>query len=104
MTEIGCLVTVPSKMATDFVSPVLPRPLRAILLGAATEGWFAASDEERRERVLPRFKEMLAEWAEMGTRCLATLDDDLMTVGEPGRLTSPGTCSSRSRTSRRSSQ
>jgi hypothetical protein len=71
-------------MAVDFVPPEVPKPYRVILLGAATQGWFQASDEERREKVLPRFKEMIEEWREMGAKALATVDDDLFMVGEPG--------------------
>lgn len=71
-------------MAVDFVPPEVPKPYRVILLGAATQGWFQASDEERREKVLPRFKEMIEEWRDMGAKALATLDDDLFMVGEPG--------------------
>lgn len=71
-------------MAVDFVAPEVPKPYRAILLGAATSGWFEATDQERREKVLPRFREMLEEWKGMGARVLATLDDDLFMVGQPG--------------------
>lgn len=71
-------------MAVDFVPPEVPKPYRVILLGAATQGWFQASDKERREKVLPRFKEMIEEWRDMGAKALATLDDDLFMVGEPG--------------------
>jgi hypothetical protein len=71
-------------MATDFVVPEVTKPYRVILLGAATVGWFSASDEERREKVLPRFKEMIEEWRAMGAKVLATIDDDLFMVGEPG--------------------
>jgi hypothetical protein len=71
-------------MAVDFVAPEVPKPYRIILLGAATAGWFGASDEERREKVLPRFKEMIEEWRQLGAKVLATIDDDLFMVGEPG--------------------
>jgi hypothetical protein len=71
-------------MSTEFVAPTMPNPLRVLLLGAATQGWFSVSDEERREQVLPRFKEVISEWHKLGARTLATLDDDLFMVGEPG--------------------
>jgi hypothetical protein len=70
-------------MAVEFVAPEIPRPLRVILLGASTQGWFQASDEERREKILPRFREMIGEWEGLGAKVLATLDDDLFMVGEP---------------------
>ncbi|WP_293856829.1 hypothetical protein [uncultured Alsobacter sp.] len=71
-------------MAVEFQVPKVPTPLRAVLLGAATQGWFNASDEERRQQVLPRFKQMIQEWSDMGAKVLATVDDDLFMVGEPG--------------------
>ena len=70
-------------MAVELPPPNVPDPLRAILLGAATQGWFQASDEERREKVLPRFRDILAEWEALGAKVLATLDDDLFMIGEP---------------------
>lgn len=71
-------------MAVDFVSPVMPSPLRVLLLGAATSAYYESSDEDRRERILPRFKELTAEWQALGARVLATMDDDLFMVGQPG--------------------
>lgn len=71
-------------MAVDFVVPTVPKPHRVILLGAAMQGWFQATDEERREKVLPRFKQMLQEWRDLGAKVLATVDDDLFMVGPPG--------------------
>lgn len=71
-------------MAVDFVTPEVPRPHRVLLLGAANSGWFQASDQERREEVLPRFKQVVEEWRAMGARYLSSLDDDLFMVGEPG--------------------
>jgi hypothetical protein len=74
-----------STVVTDveMVYPELGGPRRAILLGAMTSAWYEASDEER-ERILPRFKQLMDEWQELGARMLATLDDDLYMVGEPG--------------------
>lgn len=71
-------------MAVDFVSPVMPSPLRVLLLGAATSAYYESSDEDRRERILPRFKQLMAEWQALGARTLATMDDDLFMVGQPG--------------------
>jgi hypothetical protein len=71
-------------MTVEFVAPKVPQPYRVLLLGAAVDGWFTASDEERREKVLPRFKQVLLEWEEMGARYIASLDDDLFMVGPPG--------------------
>lgn len=70
-------------MAVEFSAPEIPRPLRVILLGAATQGWFQATDEERREKILPRFRDIITEWEGLGAKVLATIDDDLFMVGEP---------------------
>lgn len=74
-------------MAVEFKRPKVPSPLRVVILGAATEGWYQASAEDRRDRILPRIEAMFAEWRSMGARVLATVDDDLFMVGQP---TGPG--------------
>ncbi|WP_320671762.1 hypothetical protein [Patulibacter defluvii] len=71
-------------MPVDFVPPQLPSPCRVVLLGAATQGWYSASDEDRRQRALPRFQAVVEEWRALGAVPLGTLDDDLFMVGEPG--------------------
>jgi len=70
-------------MAVDFKRPKVPRPLRVVILGAATEGWYQASAEDRRDRILPRIEAMFAEWRSMGAKVLATVDDDLFMTGQP---------------------
>jgi len=70
-------------MAVDFKRPTVPRPLRVVILGAATEGWYQASAEDRRDRILPRIKAMFDEWRGMGAKVLATVDDDLFMTGQP---------------------
>lgn len=71
-------------MAVQFVTPEVPTPYRVILMGAVNESWLTATDEERRGMVLPRFKQMIEEWKEIGAKVLATIDDDLFMVGPPG--------------------
>jgi len=71
-------------VSVEFVAPEVSVPYRAIFLGARTSVKIKASDEERREKVLPRFRAMLQEWQAMGAKVLATIDDDLFMVGEPG--------------------
>jgi hypothetical protein len=61
----------------------MPDPKRVLFLGAATSAFYEASEEDRTTRILPRFKQMMDEWRELGARVLATLDDDLFMVGEP---------------------
>ena len=57
--------------------------LRALFLGSMTSAWYEASDDERRERILPRFAQLMNEWREIGANVLATVDDDLLMVGHP---------------------
>ena len=70
-------------MATEFIPPKVESPFRILFLGAATMGWSMASDEERRQTILPRLLEVCASWADMGARLITTLDDDLFMVGQP---------------------
>jgi hypothetical protein len=71
-------------MAVEMVYPEMPAVTRVILLGAMTNAYYEAPDEEKTMRILPRFKQLVDEWQELGARMLATLDDDLFMVGEPG--------------------
>lgn len=70
-------------MAVEMVYGDAARSLRVLFLGAMTSAWYEASEEDRRERILPRFKQMTDEWRELGAVTLATLDDDLLMVGQP---------------------
>ena len=58
-------------------------PLRAVLLGSMTRAWYEATEDERRQRILPRFAQVMSEWREIAAKVLATVDDDLLMVGEP---------------------
>ena len=70
-------------MSVEMVFPHGTAPLRAVFLGAMTSAWYSANDDERRQRILPRFKQLVEEWKEIGAKVLATMDDDLLMVGEP---------------------
>lgn len=70
-------------MSVEMVYPEGTGVLRAVFLGAMTSAYYEASDDERRERILPRFKQLVEEWRQIGANVLATVDDDLMMVGEP---------------------
>jgi hypothetical protein len=52
-----------------------------MVAGAALETFFAASEEEKNERAMPRFKQILAEWEELGARVVASICDDVFQVG-----------------------
>jgi hypothetical protein len=71
---------------TNYVAPDVSPPYRTIVLAAATDGWYQASDEEREERILPRLAGLLDEWRELGAEFVASVDDDLGTVGQPNAL------------------
>jgi hypothetical protein len=64
-------------------APSASPPLRVLLLGASTQGWYQASAEDRATVILPRLTEACAEWLDLGARLITTLDDDLLKVGEP---------------------
>ncbi|MFN8222010.1 MAG: hypothetical protein U0R50_02030 [Gaiellales bacterium] len=70
-------------MSVEMVYPDGTKAIRALLLGAMTSAWYEASEEERRERILPRFAQMMDEWRALGVKVLATCDDDLLMVGDP---------------------
>lgn len=57
---------------------------RAILLGAMTSAYYEIVDSEDRAQVIDRFRKLMEEWQELGARVVATVDDDLFMVGEPG--------------------
>jgi hypothetical protein len=52
-----------------------------MVVGRATSVWFGASDEEKETRFFPRFKQVLAEWEELGARVVASFCDDVFQVG-----------------------
>ncbi len=57
------------------------RPYRVLVAGCATDAYFAASEEEKQTRALPRFRGILAEWEELGARVVASICDDVFQVG-----------------------
>src|SRR4051812_12533834 len=61
--------------------PLKP-PYRVMIVGAGTRTFFEATDEQRLEEFLPRFKQMIAEWEELGARVLSSFCDDVFQVGE----------------------
>lgn len=67
----------------EYVPPAYRSPHRVMVLGAATRGWYDASEQERLERYLPRLRQVLAAWEELGARLIASFDDDYFVTGEP---------------------
>ena len=71
-------------LATGWIYPTRSDRKRAILLGAMTSAYYDIATDEERERVIAPLPELVEEWQELGARVVATLDDDLFMVGEPG--------------------
>jgi hypothetical protein len=59
----------------------LPPPYRVMLVATATAHYFDATDSERDEVCLPRFRQMIGEWEELGARPVGSFVDDLFQVG-----------------------
>jgi hypothetical protein len=57
---------------------------RVILLGAMTSAYYEILTDEERARVIERFRTLVEGWQDLGARIVATLDDDLFMVGDPG--------------------
>ena len=57
------------------------RPYRVMAVGRATTTFFAAPDDEKEAEFFPRFRQMLAEWEELGARVVASFCDDVFQVG-----------------------
>ena len=70
-------------MSVEFVPPKVRSTLRVIFLGVMTDAFYEASQRERTENILMRFKQLVDEWRALGAKVLATLDDDLLMVGRP---------------------
>lgn len=60
-----------------------PWPWRMIVRGAFQEGWSSAEQAEKNE-VFQALKDAYSAWVELGCTMIATLDDELSMVGQPG--------------------
>ena len=65
--------------------PQLEPPYRVLLLAASTDGWYAASAEQR-EEALDGLGALFERAHADGARLLASFDDDLFATGQPHSL------------------
>jgi hypothetical protein len=70
----------------DLEKPTWATPVRVMILASASAAWYDTTDAERREAVLPRFREILSSWARSGARLIGSFDDDFFMVGTPTSL------------------
>src|SRR5882762_6832406 len=59
----------------------MPGTQRILVLGGGLPAYFEASEEEKRDVFLPRFRALLAEWEELGVQVVASFCDDVLQVG-----------------------
>ncbi len=60
-----------------------PWPWRLIVRGAFQDGWSLA-DQSEKNQVFREWIEIHKKWEDMGCRLIATVDDELSMVGQPG--------------------
>ena len=68
-------------MPNGWTSVPLYRPHRVMVVGSGQPAFFAASEDEKQNEFMPRFRQMLAEWEELGARVVASFCDDVFQVG-----------------------
>jgi hypothetical protein len=70
----------------QYVPPAFVPPYRVMLFAAAAHGWYQATDESERERILARLGAFFDEWEAAGARLLYSFDDDYFVTGQPSSL------------------
>jgi hypothetical protein len=60
-----------------------PWPWRLIVRGAFQDGWSLA-DQGEKDQVFREWIEIHKEWQALGCKLIATVDDELSMVGQPG--------------------
>jgi hypothetical protein len=61
-------------------------PYRALVMGSLQPGYYTASNDARRDAILPSMKALLDRWEELGARLIGSFDDDLFIVGPPASI------------------
>src|SRR5437899_1385356 len=74
---------------------------RILLLGGGQPGYFAASEQEKRDVFLPAFRALHARWEELGARVVASFSDDMLQVGPSATAWVPHLRAGRPRDGRR---
>ena len=59
----------------------MPSATAFFVLGGGLPAYFEASEEEKRDTFLPRFRALLAEWEDLGAAVIASFCDDVLQVG-----------------------
>lgn len=57
-------------------------PYRIMVVGTGTAAFFDATNAQRTEVFLPRFRQMIADWGELGARMVASFCDDVFQLGQ----------------------
>jgi hypothetical protein len=57
-------------------------PSRIMVVGTGTAAFFDATNAQRTEVFLPRFRQMIADWGELGARMVASFCDDVFQMGQ----------------------
>ena len=70
----------------EYVPPAFEPPYRVMLFAAAAHGWYQATDDVERDRILARLRAFFGEWEERGARLLYSFDDDYFVTGQPSSL------------------
>ncbi len=66
----------------EYTTPSFEPPYRVLVLAASTDGWYAASDDDRAS-ALDRFSRLLERVGSAGARLVGSFDDDLFATGQP---------------------
>ena len=66
----------------EYPRPELAPPYRVLVLAASTDGWYAASAEERAQ-TLDRLSALFDQARADGARLVGSFDDDLFATGQP---------------------
>jgi hypothetical protein len=69
-----------------YVPPEFEPPYRVLLLVAAAAGWYQATDDAERGKILERFGAFFDGWRDGGARLIGSFDDDYFVVGQPSSL------------------